>query len=986
MLANNSNSQNGIFVRSTLDFKKDLKVHRLVSLGHFLVKNGEMLAAISDKIVLHQSVSTSDRQTELSLPLLQGDAIAHVHLSLSGFHAIVSTKNGQNFYIHMKTNSVHHLKKLNKVISAVGWNPECLKDTETGPILLGTQQGAVLEMSLSSSGMVHFLKEHTPSLSFGQSGQNSVAPITDIQLFAVNFDDPHANKWILIISQPTRISCLSASIDPAPVRPSGFTSSASLQAGLLMPEAPQTVFHPFFNSKDVQFNCLYATTTDAASKGKLQPKSCLVFHPQTSEPSRFAWLTSEGVITGSVNVYAEKIQDVLVEQHNIEHRLIEGRIEAAVGISLTEYHLTLAYSSRLLDVWPNDLGSAQGLTSDPSSEFLWLHTSTVCMKYRPNDEARYVWRVFLDRGEYSKALQIARTRLNVEPEAHEMVLRKQADFYIDEKNFTAAAEILAQSNEPFESIVLKFLSIQENRKMGLKTLLDKKLERMNRPEDRMKRDALVIWLLEVQLTELAELRRCKDKEAEVRDVVDHVQRFLMRKNVFDAVQTNLQAVYRMMVSHADFDLQLFVANAVKDVRTIVNILMLREQYNSVLEVLKTQSNMDFTYEMAPLLIEHIPKQLFLFLLQNERVRPLKILPTLSLCLKTDVMAIPAMKYIDWAITRANCNDKRLHNLLIQMIAKFRPNSLLEYFTKCGTQRNNIPYDLEFAMRTCEQQHIEECVVYLFCVAEMFFEAVEKALKISVDLAKRCAKMMDMNEEDLFDIPISTEPRFSREYRKRIWLMIANHMIASGVEATECIGLLRESKEALSIQDILPLFPEFTKIDDFKDALCACLREHSVKIMDLQQAMKDATQIAAEIREKSDKLKNRVVVVKPGELCSSCARSLTAAPFFAHSCRHFFHRECLEIAMKPFLDANAAKSLEDLIVKEKRLFVQMEHILKVGRKSDAADVEAQFEQVEREIGKILGSDCPFCGTVAISLIDKPFFEDEEYELDENSWIV
>lgn len=220
-------------------------------------------------------------------------------------------------------------------------------------------------------------------------------------------------------------------------------------------------------------------------------------------------------------------------------------------------------------------------------------------------------------------------------------------------SFTAAAEILAQSSEPFESVVLKFLTNSSERKMGLKTLLDKKLERLTRHEDKIRRDALVMWLLNVQLEELAEMRRLKNSNPDpafvekLRDTTDHVQRYFMRKNVIESIQTNRDAVYRMCVAHADFEMQLFFANAVKDLRTVIDILMLREQYFEVLEVLKNQRISELTYEMCPLLIEHIPKQVIVYLIQNQdQISPQKLTPCLSLCVKNMEMAIPAIKYLE----------------------------------------------------------------------------------------------------------------------------------------------------------------------------------------------------------------------------------------------------------------------------------------------------------------------------------------------------
>jgi vacuolar protein sorting-associated protein 18 len=49
------------------------------------------------------------------------------------------------------------------------------------------------------------------------------------------------------------------------------------------------------------------------------------------------------------------------------------------------------------------------------------------------------------------------------------------------------------------------------------------------------------------------------------------------------------------------------------------------------------------------------------------------------------------------------------------------------------------------------------------------------------------------------------------------------------DVASCMKLLQESSGLLKIQDILPYFPEFTKIEHFKEPLCSCLKEHSSRI-------------------------------------------------------------------------------------------------------------------------------------------------------------
>ena len=222
-----------------------------------------------------------------------------------------------------------------------------------------------------------------------------------------------------------------------------------------------------------------------------------------------------------------------------------------------------------------------------------------------------------------------------------------------------------------------------------------------------------MWLLNVQLEELAEMRRLKNQSIDpafaekLRDTTDHVQRYFMRKNVIESIQTNREAVYRMCIAHADFEMQLFFANAVKDLRTVIDILMLREQYIEVLEVLKSQRALELFYEMCPLLIEHIPKQVIVYLIQNlDQISPLKLMPCLSLCVKNMEMAIPAMKYLETLFRVPDQRNRGLHNIHIHSMAKFRKEKLLGYLESHGTIRADIPYELDFAMRTCEQFKVE----------------------------------------------------------------------------------------------------------------------------------------------------------------------------------------------------------------------------------------------------------------------------------------
>uniref|UniRef100_A0A0K0DMH5 Vacuolar protein sorting-associated protein 18 homolog n=1 Tax=Angiostrongylus cantonensis TaxID=6313 RepID=A0A0K0DMH5_ANGCA len=734
----------------------------------------------------------------------------------------VETLAEQKLYSKLKL--AEHSKQFipdDGLISSVAWNPECIKDGETGNILLGTSQGAIIETVINSNGATAFVKEHTAS--FG--GEKNLG-ISSLYLYLINDDNAKAAKWLMLVCQPGRLYSACASIDMTPPSKSSYMSAANLQTGwITIPEISPHIFHPFFSTKDSQQTCLSMQNTNSLQQTSVV--SALLLYPPHGEPNRFLWVGPSGITTGK------------------------------------------------------DMGNAVGLVSDPTSEFHWLYTSHITMKYKP----------------------------------------------VDENSFTAAAEILAQSTESFEAVVLKFMSTDEPHRLGLKTLLEKKLDSMTRPEDRIRRDVLIIWLLEVHLAELAEARR-DGREQESNELAD-------------TVVVNKDAVYNIMASHADIDSQLFIAKHIGDCEKIIDIHLMREHYMEALETLKNQ-------------------------------------------------AASALKYLEWAVSeQRNSDDVELHNLLILLYAQFRPKRLHEYLLKCGVDKAAIPYDLDFAMRTSEQYKLDKSTVHLLCVSELFNEAVELALKRfdedGIELAKECAHMMDPDEDDSV---MGLEPMYSVEQRRRIWLKIAAFVIERNGNAGECIGLLKESGDVISIQDILPFFPEFTKIEDFKDPLCECLKEHSVKIQELQQAMNDATLTAKEIREKTQRLRNRVTVIKAGDLCARCDRSLIGKPFYAHTCRHFFHRECLEDAMMPYLNEVLKARLSDLVAVERRLLSQLQAADLVSPASDNfyAEKEARFEKVSNAINEILGSDCPLCGVNAIELIDKPFFTDEEFLADRDSWQI
>lgn len=65
-------------------------------------------------------------------------------------------------------------------------------------------------------------------------------------------------------------------------------------------------------------------------------------------------------------------------------------------------------------------------------------------------------------------------------------------------------------------------------------------------------------------------------------------------------------------------------------------------------------------------------------------------------------------------------------------------------------------------------------------------------------------------------------------------------------------------DILKMEDILPFFPDYVLINDFKDEICSALEEYNVNIEDLKVEMDNATVCADHIRLDVGKLRKRSV--------------------------------------------------------------------------------------------------------------------------------
>jgi len=139
------------------------------------------------------------------------------------------------------------------------------------------------------------------------------------------------------------------------------------------------------------------------------------------------------------------------------------------------------------------------------------------------------------------------------------------------------------------------------------------------------------------------------------------------------------------------------------------------------------------------------------------------------------------------------------------------------------------------------------------------------------------------------------------------LKIAKYVVQEKQDIKTAMHFL-ENTDLLKIEDILPFFPDFVVIDDFKEEICNALEGYAAHIDELKSEMDEATKNAQAIKDDIAVLKTRFVTIDAGERCSSCGNALLTRQFYVFPCQHTFHADCLVGLAKEHLPAHLLRRI------------------------------------------------------------------------------
>ncbi|THH06935.1 hypothetical protein EW145_g3730 [Phellinidium pouzarii] len=997
----------------------------LVSLA---VSSDTLVMGLSNNLII--MIELSRPEQVVKLPILRKPnemTLYKVFLDPSGRHLIVTSTQGENWYLFRGWKKFKQLKNFKMVIESIAWNKAGLlsspNSTSSREFLVGARNGTVHEALLDAEEDFFKSQERYVSPVFSLLDR---PPITGLQFQLIPPLEP--KQAIVVITTSSRIYQLAGSLDKRSEDGNRFFTS--LFAKYRDNAPPRIVELP----GDNRYSELHFFTSGADQAQSL--------------PKTMAWMTGQGIYHGMMNLssnsdnFLDSAQLLPYPASDVQVGSPKRGAQSAmnpISISLTEFHFVLLYKDRVVGI--NNLNDAlvyeevlplkpneevRGMTTDPVRKTYWVYTDSSLFELNIGNEARDVWHVYLEKGMFDVALRYSKTASQ-----RNQVLIAHADRFFKDGRYISSAQRYAQCSASFEEVTLKFIDADEP--FEIDTWMQDVTQRM----------MLATWLVEIYLARCNELEDVAASESVSHDVEDlRTLRTVLEEELRQFIETykdnlDTNTVYELIQSHGRSDIYLHYAAVVGELDRVAEHWILEEEWMKAIDVLNRQTELELYYRFAPVLMRQAPRETVDCWLRQPALDPLRLVPALlrTQSLSQNLPRDPlqpnhAIRYLNHVVFSQGNTSSTIHNLLVTFhiscaVGVDEEAPLLRFLaTAPADPLTGKPYyDLDYALRLCIRANKTRACVQIYSKMGLWENSVDLALeKGDLELAKVNA---DMPEDD-------------QQLRKKLWLKIAKYVVQDKKDIKSAMVFLNNT-DLLKIEDILPFFPDFVVIDDFKEEICTALEGYSAHIDALKAEMDDTTRNAEAIKADINALRNRFVVIDIADRCTECHFPLLARQFYVFPCQHTFHVDCLIGLAKEYLSAAALRRIvslqNDLLKTTQQIPIDrlsitapasglsgnlgarysgqrallsanfaapvqnipesLASVVSAGMwstgldrmwgsddKRDKDDVTRKMEKAREELDELLAGSCPLCESVVAGL-DKPFVKDGD---EDNSWQI
>ncbi|KAF9733687.1 hypothetical protein PMIN06_006528 [Paraphaeosphaeria minitans] len=924
------------------------------------VANNVLVLALSTGRILRIDLDSPADIDDIDLPKKTSEVgvIKRLFLDPSASHLIVTTTLAENFYLHTQSRTPKTLSRLKGVaVESIAWNPS-QPTASTREVLVGASDGTVYEVYIE------------PSSEFYRREERYLKGV-----YKTN-DGPITGLWTDMV--PGRNDLRRVII----ATPSTFLHFAG-KVGRHGHEGSGSIFSKLFETESATVHEIANVASTATSLLAVSPEiEDTPSSDHTNAERIFGWLTSQGVLHGKLHLSSDTSElggRVLGESKMLPRSQMppsqsaSGRNrrtqDSVTSMILSQWHILQLIDGRIvatnrlddtivLDQVVLEPGqTALALVADIKKNTYWLFTNQDIFELVITDESRDVWNIMLKAQQFDAASQYAKTAAQ-----KDAVATASGDYLVGKGQYSEAAAVYGRSTKPFEQVALAF--IDKGEQDALRKYLLTKLSTLKKSST-MQRIMVATWVTELYMAKLNTLDDTITTKAELSESMNAAetqdQLSVIRKEYQEFVtkyksDLDRKTVYEIISSHGREEELLYFATVVNDYNYVLAYWVQRERWRETLDVLKKQTDAEVFYKYSSVLMAQVAVDLVEIMMRQTNLNARKLIPAFlnyNNVTKVSLNQNQAVRYLLFEINQHQSTDAAVHNTLISIYASHftSDESALLAYLEGQSMAHEQNYDADFALRLCIQHNRVQSCVHIYSSMGQYAQAVDLALKYDeIDLASNVADRSN------------TEPAL----RKKLWLAIAKKVISQSSGIKTAIEFLRRV-DLLRIEDLIPFFPDFVVIDDFKEEICSALEDYSRKIDELKLEMDESEETAAHIKTDIKALEQRYAIVEPGERCYVCGLPLLARQFFVFPCQHAFHSDCL------------AKKVVELagMAKGKRLGeLQMEV-------SKGTSTGAKREKAIKELDALVGSSCVLCSELAVRLIDEPFVSAMD---DKNEWAL
>ncbi|WFC99565.1 hypothetical protein MYAM1_002310 [Malassezia yamatoensis] len=622
--------------------------------------------------------------------------------------------------------------------------------------------------------------------------------------------------------------------------------------------------------------------------------SQLVCTRQTTLPDNqctLAWLTGAGLFHAILNFSVAPTEDFIEKSGLLNH---EGA--PPEFLAKTAFHYVLVYKDRVECVstitedlvWSKSLPigiheQLLGASMDVVKGTCWIYTSAQIFELIVTNESRNVWEIWLDRKNFEEALKYSPNE-----GFRSEVLACQGDEFMAQGAFMEAARVYTQTKKrSFEQVALAF---EENN--ALEALLFYVTQYLATLPLQEKISRMMLASLSVELY-LAELNRVEESQAFCLEVDQTSEPEEMIKSkliqLFHTYKAalNRKATYQLLSRQGREDLLVAYAEAIHDTAKILQRRIEQSRFDDALRLLSSQSDLELYYNSATTLLKHHPANTVICWSRQTALDPVRLIPALLQYRPTKDEPNYAVNYLKEVVYQQNDTAMPVHNLLITMlVGQISDDTLSDRMRQDareslqqlieGTNPNQSTYyDANYALRLCIREKLHDACVRLYARMGRHENAVKLALEADdIELACKCA-------ESAPSVPL----------RKDLWLKCARHVVQTKEGVDKVLQFLQRTS-LLSLEDILPFFPDFVVIDGFKEEICNTLDAYVERIANLKAEMERTTRNADNIQQDLQSLSSRFLSLDLNQLCVACHAPLLQRQLYLFPCRHGFHADCL----------------------------------------------------------------------------------------------